>query len=392
MNEKNTVKRPRPPIGLAKRLNMIAEKNFQRRLAFFSEVKNIVIYVNPEFYIPFKLEEGKESPLGLFAKSAIKRRKPKVYHKNRIPFELWASNHSRSSLLGRIIITDKQGNLYRDIDLKGNGYTEESYVSDKDNWSKIIIRRLRDDRGLARKDWALHDANLSEEFHRLGIRTHRVLAIIKLKQVILQESKETSLVGRLLPVRQAREEGTIAKNIIPVIQVRAFATKFRVKDLSYDYASEAEKKTFLSDARRIVSQELGRERNPLSYQEYIEWFAKTLGRNVGLMHKNGWYHNYLSDHNVTLDCRIVDLDSVKVLRYESWRQREFEKAKGLLSNLFRLVSPFLSRKEEFNHKREESVRELESKLPNLFEESYNSVFPEEERERYFKRRRKKRAR
>ena len=59
----------------------------------------------------------------------------------------------------------------------------------------------------------------------------------------------------------------------------------------------------------MVSQELGYKRT-ITDKEYFEWFAKTLGENVGIMHRNGWTHRYLSSHNVTLDCRIVDLDSV----------------------------------------------------------------------------------
>ena len=43
---------------------------------------------------------------------------------------------------------------------------------------------------------------------------------------------------------------------------------------------------------------------------YLFWFAETLGKNVGLLHAHHYSHNYLSPHNITLDARIVDLDSV----------------------------------------------------------------------------------
>lgn len=62
-------------------------------------MKNKVSFVNPEVYTPFKLEEGKESPLGLFAKSSVHRffRKPG----EKTP-EGWPG-HDRSIVLGRVI-------------------------------------------------------------------------------------------------------------------------------------------------------------------------------------------------------------------------------------------------------------------------------------------------
>jgi hypothetical protein len=52
----------------------------------------------------------------------------------------------------------------------------------------------------------------------------------------------------------------------------------------------------------------------MSDLEYLKWFAKTLGYNIGLMHKNGFEHHYIDGgHNVTLDCRIVDLDGIRPL-------------------------------------------------------------------------------
>jgi len=73
------------------------------------------------------------------------------------------------------------------------------------------------------------------------------------------------------------------------------------------------------DAKSLVSQELGRGNNPLTDQEYLEWFAETLGKNVGLMHKNGWFHAGLSPHNITLDCSVCDFDTVKELKNEEQR-------------------------------------------------------------------------
>lgn len=123
--EKFELKRPEIPAGKGRE---VAE-NLQEWLLLFEKVKNKVAFVNKEVYTPLKLEEGKESPLGLFAKSAIPelfQRKPGEQR-----LETWP-RHERSAILGRVIFKgthrDREDNLYddlyRDIDLKGIGYIE----------------------------------------------------------------------------------------------------------------------------------------------------------------------------------------------------------------------------------------------------------------------------
>lgn len=60
----------------------------------------------------------------------------------------------------------------------------------------------------------------------------------------------------------------------------------------------------------IVAQELGKDPAEFSKKEYLTWLAETLGINVARMHNSGWFHGYLTTHNITLDGRITDLDSV----------------------------------------------------------------------------------
>lgn len=119
------------------------------------------------------------------------------------------------------------------------------------------------------------------------------------------------------------------------------------------------------DAKKLVSQELGRENNPFSDQEYLDWFAETLGKNVGLMHKNGWFHSNLSHHNITLDCRICDLDMVKDIKKEKERKIDENSAQ---SDSIQKLSQWLDLPE---HRRLEPFER--------FQKSYDSVFPAEER-------------
>lgn len=348
--------KPHPPIGEARKLDEIVSKNWQEHLLLFSQVENEVLEVNPAFEgtLPFKLEKGKSSPLGLFAE-AVFEQKPSELPAGKQALEFWPK-HRRSAILGRAIFADKAGGLYRDVDLKGVGHL--GYPG------KVLA--LRKDKyisggytGLLGRDTAFLDYYLSEDFFREGIRIARVLGIIELKELINK--------GKKLSLKEAVEIGIIDDDFFPTIEVRAFTTKLRIDD-AHTSGSE-ERQLLIEDAKKLVSQELGRQKT-LSNKEYSEWFVKTLGCNVGMMHKNGWLHNYIGAHNITLDCRIVDLDGVSELRNNKQRLEDIKtswNATGLLAAMLESVD--------------------DSKLKDLkrqFRKSYNAVFSSKEREEYFK--------
>jgi len=88
----------------------------------------------------------------------------------------------------------------------------------------------------------------------------------------------------------------------------------------------------------MVSQETGKDLS--NDRDYLEWFATTLGRNVGLTHKNGWCHGRLGPdekeggaHNITLDCRITDLGTVKKINSSGERLLIDEKEVAISSCL-----------------------------------------------------------
>lgn len=76
------------------------------------------------------------------------------------------------------------------------------------------------------------------------------------------------------------------------------------------------------------------------------------------MHKNGWWHNSLETHNITLDCRIVDL-GVGKLKSEDDRFGD----KRCAENSFKDLTQILG-----------FENELDKFLIKQFEESYDSVF------------------
>ena|SRR3989344_2830880 len=58
--------------------------------------------------------------------------------------------------------------------------------------------------------------------------------------------------------------------------------------------------------------------------DYFDWFTKTMAVNVARMHNKNWVHGYLTPHNITLDARIVDLDSVETMSEVKQRVRAGE--------------------------------------------------------------------
>ncbi len=287
-------RRPILPIGDGGKLERQTDRNKKERTLLFAPVKNKVIMVNPNIHAPLRLTQGEPSPLGLFA-----IRENIQPDEGEIALEVMYG-HSRSALITRALFSDSEGRIYRDIDLKGAG----AIYKDSPRSSPFAVmpgapRESGNREGLLEKEFAFHDYELSEEFLRVGIRTHRVIGIIRLWEVLL-DTEKVSLRGN--SKFTVLDEGlTDWRHFRSVIQVRAFGTKARVQ--------EASDNLLYKDAKKMVSQELGYKRT-ITDKEYFEWFAKTLGENVGIMHRNGWTHRYLSSHNVTLDCRIVDLDSV----------------------------------------------------------------------------------
>lgn len=278
------------------------------------EIKNEVTWVNPAFedHLPFKLERYKPAKLGLFL---TPEGKEEDFQVEVVPV------HGRSAILGRVIFRDNEGRLYRDIDIKGLGASlvggrYRTGESEKGIYKVKIVKpvEFREPSGFesaaAEGILDLESARASrdkeEEFLRAGIRTSRSIAFIKPEEIVDKE-------GQKISVDEAKKQGMIPEEMNPVLLVRAFGTRARVSDLR-DKVSDLQDSALLRDAKRLVAQEFGFDEKSFSDDDYFEWFAKTLGENVGRMHREGFVHNYLTGHNVTADCRIVDLDSVQSVK------------------------------------------------------------------------------
>lgn len=342
------------PLGKCSQIRSFVKKHSKEHLLTFSNVDNTVIAVNPNFSsMPIRLEEGEPSDFGIFAIREVPKQE-RIKEEKRKFYEVWP-DHKRSVIFGRVIFEDDDKILYRDIDIKGIGMIACD-LKKKPCPRMPGMKRANGYGGVLDKSIALYDYQMTEQFINAGIRTCRVLGITELKEVML-DRKES--------IENAKTQGLFDKDFSPALEIRAFPTRFRILDFE---ENPAKYQFLVDDARTIVSRELGMK-DVLSYEDYLIWFAKTLGENVARIHKNGWFHNYLTEHNVTLDCRIVDLDAVSRLEKIPQFLEDFDNAESSLGSLRDCLG---------FHK----VKGI--KIGDIFQLGYEKVFPQEERERYFK--------
>jgi hypothetical protein len=306
------------------------------------EVENQVDWVNENLRTPLKFKVGEKAKVGVFLvpevpkdktirdnirefyERIIKARSGSKSFKTKVEIK---KGHRRSGLLTRAVFEDNDGHQYRDIDIKGLGYSEVVYAYSSLEGEIIRVATLPlkifgpewagqgfEVHGLLNYLAARHDMEMGEAFHKAGIRTERTIAILKLREVIDED-------GKAVKLEEARKRGLISGRLMPALAVRAYGTKARV----FKEAGPKEREDEIEDAKTLVAQEIGLDPKSFPTPDYLKWFAETLGGNIGLMHKNGWFHSYLENGNVpkniTLDCRITDRDSVGFLRNLSEKQK-----------------------------------------------------------------------
>lgn len=302
-------------------------------LVRFVPIENQVLEVNRNIYFPLKLKKGKPTPLGVFAHSPLSERSTEE-PKHSLLFECWPE-HKRSALVTRTNFADKQGRIYRDIDIKGCGYLEPDQLSNRAPMEvglpgRIVEGNQNNREGLLEKDIALYDFEISEQCLKWGIRTSRTVAIVSLKEIVgAGQTIQIRRYSRVYPDRR------LPTNFQPVVEIRAFGTKARIEDL--DAGKPKFSRLILNDAKAMVATEI-KQNTRLTDRQYLNWFAETLGRNLGLLHKMGWTHNFLYPHNVTLDCRIVDLDGVEKQPASIQFHSDFTRAEETLNTFSKIIS------------------------------------------------------
>ncbi|MEK7156344.1 MAG: hypothetical protein AAB790_00880, partial [Patescibacteria group bacterium] len=252
---------------------------------------NTVLEVNPAFdgTLPFDLRKGTRGDLALF-----------FGEENGSDKELGVREfHWRSGDLAQIVFRDTKGRKYRDVDLKGCGYLRQAGVESIHNpqWEKDTASGHYGYLGLLNKDRAQNDSHVSELLTTNGVRTHRSIAIFELKELPVGWGETLERVQ----ISELKERGLLDAEYDPVIQMRAFGTKTRL--------GEPVNRADFDDAISLIRSE--GETAPTTRLGYLYWFIDALAQGIGRMHKLGYVHRYLTERNVTLDCRIVDLDAAK---------------------------------------------------------------------------------
>lgn len=196
--------------------------------------------------------------------------------------------------------------------------------------------------GLLNKDEAFAAYDKNEEALSQGIRVGgRIMGIIELDEIINQ--------GNTLTIDEARKQGLIKNDFIPVVEARAFTIRERIADINiYDpytghLGNPEYRLKYVDKAKDQIAKELGVPE--ISDEAYIEWFCETLGNNLRMAQENGW-SSVINEHNITLDCQFVDLASWKKSNKEISRELDNVQAISCLISLARSLASFRSGSEE----------------------------------------------
>lgn len=283
-------------------------------------------------------EVGTRSKLGLFLTP------------NKTAYKLFvikehAEKRSRVTEARQHYFKDDEGNLYQDLDLKGTGHAitiegglEVGSISSYNDPPNL--KDLEKDR-----DWA-------ELLHKEGLRVVRHIAHIKLKEIIYE--------GRKITIEQAKKISNIKANAEPAIAVRAFGVRTRTYQLLK--TPDAEKEEMLEDARKHVAKELGINPQRFTKRNYLNWFAKTIGKNLGKLHALGYRHDNLYP-NVTLDARLVDFATI------DRRSGGFDSEAGLA---IRIITDLAN---DYLKTQEMKDKQLHEDLKQKFQAAYDKANP-----------------
>lgn len=248
------------------------------------------------------------------------------------PYRLESSaKHLRTGILSRQPFYDKSGRWYRDLDQKGGGSSSKTTP---------LGKRYGDDYfGLAYLTEAELEWEESERDIELGIRSSRCVLITRLEELIWPNPDKPGEY-RKVPIKELKDSGHLAEGFDPVILLRAFGTKERPRMeigslIRYQRAA-------LTDARNLVRDELKLTASQFSWMDYLNWYAKTLGINLGRLHGAKKLHQNLAPKgvpaNVTLDCRLTDqatqaLDQSRIISHDDAMNMDVHYAKQVLEML-----------------------------------------------------------
>ena len=295
-------------------------------------VKNTVIYVNRDLNTPsLKFDVGK--PVDLACQVAMGERKNKP---DRI---IWVRpGHERSAIItANAQITDGDSTTYNYLDEKGIGnleYIERTRKNQYHGYMKPVKsypdRGYQDKTwGAATKTWIEKDLEMGNKLKKLNVRIVPLVAVAKIEEVVDPN-------GKIITIDEAKNSGYMAKETEPVVIFRAWITPYRLADVAYnpeieiDYSEkDLERRRALQDMKNDTSIPADVRSSILDIMSYLSWLAGSIGGDLGKMHAHKMTHGSLRAlHNITLDGRFVDLDSM----VENSDQEKIDDERNVLFN------------------------------------------------------------
>lgn len=213
--------------------------------------------------------------------------------------------------------------LFPYLDEKGVGHLNEEFTNtNKLRYAHvkvvtpqaIIIAEKPRTYGLADLSWVSSDADATDSLYQDGIRIVPTIAILEMSRI-------PNEYGDFISLEEAITRGFLAADTIPAIQFRAFVTPYRAADLiDIEPTTSAKNETLrrkmllraFDDMSKDQTISVDLSEGLQSTPKYLQWFSKTFGQNLARLHKKNKIHRYLAGmHNVTLDARMVDSDSLE---------------------------------------------------------------------------------
>lgn len=284
------------------------------------QVKNHVDYVDPSIELNgLDFKTGKSTGLVIQVAMGQARKNPEriVYARPGTSF------HLRAVLLtGEANIQDSDGVRYRYLDAKGTGNIDVIEKNGKGLVDERFSRFLKPTPsypasaysektwGQATRGWTDIDIKAYKKFQELGIKTVPIVATASIDEVLDKD-------GNIISIKEAKEQGYLNSQTDPYQIFRAWVTPFRLHEIEFDPEGEFhmgfDPTSKDIELKRSVLKSAMEDIGIGNVKDYLEWLAKEIGGGLGLMHKNGVGHGFLGGlHNITLDGRFMDLDSVVI--------------------------------------------------------------------------------
>lgn len=295
------------------------------------------MYHNPRIELPF---DRKDVGMFLDRKSGPVKLHVLDYHHRSADLGINTAIHEKDK---------KRNHVYCQIDLKGSGFQfPESYESKKSGVPRGLMAGTEEAfilTGSMETPWGYEPMGLMDErsvdftidisdtLSAAGMRTEAVAAVFRLHKLILNGEEVTTKefkrrnIDRIVEMAKNDEDKEHRKELIemakdirdnfqPVLLIRLMRSVLRIRDL----AEEPEKiQSMLNEACRSLNNEArgleqlgGYEAETQAGKErLLQKMAYEIGKNLGILQREGYVHMFLHMGNLTLAGEIVDLDSVE---------------------------------------------------------------------------------